>query len=154
MSKQANDNAALAKLAESSDILDVKITSPRRILAVAMPDRYRAAVEWIVKHGFVHVVALTAIDTESGLELQLQVGRGTIVSLKVILPVENPEIDTITDLLPGASVHEREVHDIMGINFRNSPDQSRILLSDDWPAGVYPLRKSFTATVPEPRRGP
>lgn len=153
MSTIANDDIALVKLAESRDILDVKITSPRRILAVVMPDRYHAAVESIVKLGFVHVVALTAIDTESGLELQLQLGRGTIVSLKTILPVESPEIDTITDLLPGASVHEREVHDIMGIRFRNSPDQSRILLSEDWPAGVHPLRKSFTATVPEPGRG-
>jgi len=147
-----SDDEILARLAQSKAILDLKVTSPRRILAVAMPECYRRAVEAIHGIGISHVVSLTAIDTESGFELQLQLGRGTIVSLKVILPAESPELATVADLLPGASVHEREVHDILGINFKNSPDQSRLILPDDWPAGVYPLRKSFTPTVPLPAK--
>jgi len=152
MMRGLTDDAILAMLAQSKDILDLKVTSPRRILAVTLPENYRSAVEAIVGMGINHVVALTAIDMESGFELQLQLGSGTIVSLKVILPAESPELATVSDLLPAASFHEREVHDIMGINFKNSPDQSRLILPDDWPSGVYPLRKSFTATVPVPAK--
>jgi Ni,Fe-hydrogenase III component G len=36
---------------------------------------------------------------------------------------------------------EREIHDILGIDFKNHPNLKRLILFDDWPEGVYPLRK-------------
>ena len=35
----------------------------------------------------------------------------------------------------------REMAELLGITFRNHPDMSRLILSDDWPEGEYPLRK-------------
>ena len=49
--------------------------------------------------------------------------------------------ELITPLIPGAEWIEREMHDILGITFRNHPNMRRLILSDDWPEGVYPLRK-------------
>jgi NADH-quinone oxidoreductase subunit C len=51
------------------------------------------------------------------------------------------ELDSVTDIWPGAEWREREVYDLFGIRFRNHPDLRRILLWDGYPA--HPLRKDY-----------
>ena len=55
----------------------------------------------------------------------------------------DPEIDSVATLFPGANFIEREMFDLLGIRFRNHPDPRRLILSDDWPEGVYPLRRDY-----------
>jgi len=54
-----------------------------------------------------------------------------------------PEVDSVAQLFPGANFIEREMYDLLGIKFRNHPDPRRLILSDDWPEGVYPLRRDY-----------
>ncbi len=51
------------------------------------------------------------------------------------------EIDSVTDIWPGAEWREREAYDMFGIRFRNHPDLRRILTWEDYPA--HPLRKDY-----------
>ncbi len=51
------------------------------------------------------------------------------------------ELDSVTDIWPGAEWREREVYDMFGIRFRNHPDLRRILTWKDYPA--HPLRKDY-----------
>jgi NADH-quinone oxidoreductase subunit C len=51
------------------------------------------------------------------------------------------EVDSVTDIWPGAEWREREVYDMYGIRFRNHPDLRRILMWKDYPA--HPLRKDY-----------
>lgn len=69
-------------------------------------------------------------------------------TLKVILPrwKDNqpgslPEVPSLTGLWQSADWHEREVYDLVGINFTGHPDLRRILLSEDWTG--HPLRKDY-----------
>ena len=67
---------------------------------------------------------------------------GCVVTVKAFIrDREAPAIESITPLIPGAEWIEREIHDILGINFENHPNLKRLILTDDWPEGVYPLRK-------------
>jgi len=67
---------------------------------------------------------------------------GCMVTVKAFVrDRENPELDSITPLIPGAEWIEREIHDILGIAFTHHPNLQRLILHDDWPEGVYPLRK-------------
>ena len=68
-------------------------------------------------------------------------GEGNIVTLRAEIPKENPAIDSITDVTNGSNFIEREIHDFFGIDFRGHPELKRLVLSDDWPKGKYPLRK-------------
>ncbi|MEY4929740.1 MAG: hypothetical protein RI909_464 [Bacteroidota bacterium] len=61
--------------------------------------------------------------------------------LKVILPRENPELDSIVSVWKTANWLEREVYDMFGITFTNHPDLRRILMPADWKG--YPLRKDY-----------
>lgn len=58
-----------------------------------------------------------------------------------IEPDPSLEVDSVTDIWPGAEWREREVYDMFGIRFRNHPDLRRILLWRDFPA--HPLRKDY-----------
>jgi len=63
--------------------------------------------------------------------------------IQVAVDSTDPNIDSITPIIAGANWSERETRDLVGINLRNHPDQRRLVLADDWPEGVYPLRKDF-----------
>lgn len=58
---------------------------------------------------------------------------------------------SITPLVPAAHWYEREVQDLLGLTPVGHPDPRRLVLHDDWPDGVYPLRKDFDPTVPVPK---
>ena len=62
--------------------------------------------------------------------------------IRVILPVnENETIPSLTSLWVGANWPEREVFDLMGLNFKNHPDMRRILMPENYRG--HPLRKDF-----------
>ncbi len=61
--------------------------------------------------------------------------------LKVFLDDEWPQIQSITDIWPGANWFEREAFDLFGIAFHNHPDLRRILT--DYGFIGHPFRKDF-----------
>ncbi|MCD6503311.1 MAG: NADH-quinone oxidoreductase subunit C [Euryarchaeota archaeon] len=65
------------------------------------------------------------------------------VVLKVEVPEKDPKIPSITTEIEGANWAEREAQDMVGLIFEGHPEPDRLILPDDWPDGVYPLRKSF-----------
>jgi Ni,Fe-hydrogenase III component G len=90
---------------------------------------------------------LTGIESRGGFELLYHFSfdsEGTVVTLKTKLPTAFPEIDSIATVLSGALWIEREVHDLLGVAFRGHPDMRRLILSDDWPEGIHPLRRKYT----------
>lgn len=61
--------------------------------------------------------------------------------VKVRLPEESPELDSITDIWKSASWMEREVYDMFGVKFNNHPDFRRIFMPEDYE--YFPMRKEF-----------
>lgn len=56
---------------------------------------------------------------------------------------EELKIPSITPVICGANWAEREAMDMIGIEFEGHPEPERLIMPDDWPNGVYPLRKEF-----------
>jgi NADH-quinone oxidoreductase subunit C len=63
------------------------------------------------------------------------------LALKVKLPRENPEVESLAGIWKSANWLERETFDMYGIRFANHPDLRRILMPADWEG--YPLRKDY-----------
>jgi Ni,Fe-hydrogenase III large subunit/Ni,Fe-hydrogenase III component G len=63
----------------------------------------------------------------------------------------DPQFPSVTPLVPAAHWYEREVRDMLGLEPVGHPDPRRLVMHDDWPDGVYPLRKDFDPAVPVPR---
>jgi len=64
-----------------------------------------------------------------------------VVVLQVRIDRQNPEVPSLAAMIPGAMVYERELKDLFGINPVGHPDLRRQAVPEDWPEGVYPLRK-------------
>ena len=68
-------------------------------------------------------------------------GQKKVVVLQVRMDHQNPEVPSLARMIPGAMVYERELKDLFGINPIGHPDLRRQAVPEDWPEGVYPLRK-------------
>jgi NADH-quinone oxidoreductase subunit C len=63
------------------------------------------------------------------------------LNVKVVLPRENPQIESVSHLFRCANWYERECYDMIGIFFKNHPHLERILLPPDWVG--HPLRRDY-----------
>ena len=66
-----------------------------------------------------------------------------VLSLRITLPKEKLEVDSLTPVFTAAHWIEREIHELFGIHFKGHPKLERLLLPEDWPEGVHPLRKDY-----------
>jgi Ni,Fe-hydrogenase III large subunit len=95
----------------------------------------------------------TALMTITGIDLGQTLGifyhvrnsKGSL-TVKAEVPKENPKIATINDLIPGATFAELEATDLFGIIFEGDPLTGHFVLPENWPEGIYPLRKDVKAS--------
>ncbi len=66
---------------------------------------------------------------------------GNLVIFSTSLDKEAPTIDSLVDVFQGAAWHERESHEMFGIDFSGNPDLSPLYLPDAFTG--HPLRKSY-----------
>jgi NADH-quinone oxidoreductase subunit C len=63
------------------------------------------------------------------------------IVLKVKLPREDPQVPTLENVWKSANWMEREIYDLLGVNFTGHSDMRRLLMPEDWIG--HPLRKDF-----------
>lgn len=61
--------------------------------------------------------------------------------IKAFAMEENPQIPTISHVWEAANWLEREITDMMGVNFTGHPDPRRLLMPEDWDG--HPHRRSY-----------
>ena len=144
----------LAKLVEifPKATFDAEAEEPALIVTAAdFPAVLRALKE---KEGFDRLGNLTAVDWKDHIEMVYHLynmEENVKLEVKAALDSAAPVIESATSLYPGAEFEEREVYDLMGVDFLGHPDLRRILMPDDYPA--HPLRKDFVAPVPKMEGG-
>lgn len=120
--------------------------STNRIKLATIPGRVKRALllaQTLLKCD--HLIQISAVDNGEMFELiyNLTGSHRTVLSITIELPRDIPEAPTTSDILPPAGIYERQIHDLLGIEFKGHPDLKRIILNEDWPADKYPLRKDW-----------
>ena len=116
----------------------------RRFFLEINKDNLQSVVSFLKENGLYHLSTITGVDSGEQFEVLYHLDlQGEIITIRVPISKDNPQLSTITNLIPGAVLYEREVQDILGIKFLGHPDPRRLILPDDWPEGVYPLRKDW-----------
>jgi NADH:ubiquinone oxidoreductase subunit C len=86
----------------------------------------------------------SGVDTPGGIEILYHFSYDKtplIVTLRALIEDKKyPQIDSIANIFQGAEWIEREMWEMLGINFKGHPNLKRLLLADEWPEGKYPLR--------------
>ncbi len=70
--------------------------------------------------------------------------RGHVL-VRTVVPADGPALATATGVFRGAAWHERETHEMFGIDFPGHPHLVPLLLSDEFVG--HPLRKDFVLTA-------
>ncbi|MFA4991580.1 MAG: NADH-quinone oxidoreductase subunit C [Candidatus Omnitrophota bacterium] len=119
---------------------------PRRIFMEAGADKF-SEVFGFISEGMKPVMlsAITGLDEGEGLGFIYHLSRadGVIINLKTTAPKTNPVLKSVTRYFPSADVYERELRDLFGAKIEGLVEGNRYPLTDDWPAGEYPLRKDW-----------
>ena len=120
-------------------------TDVRRVFITVQPQDIVEACRMLrEKLDIFHISTISGRDTTANIEINYHFARpGVVVTVKTLVDRQSPAVRTITEVYPGATLYEREVHDILGVKFEGHPDPRRLVLPDDWPDGVYPLRKDW-----------
>ncbi len=118
--------------------------SPKRYyVTVPREDMTEVADFIFAKQGARFIIA-SGIDTPEAIEILYHFSfdkLNKIVTVRVFVPKDNCEIESIASLISGANWIEREIAELLGVEFSNHPNPKRLLLADDWPQGNYPLRQ-------------
>lgn len=93
---------------------------------------------------------LSGTDQETHLEVVyhlLSLSTKHDYCVKVKTDREQASIPSVTGVWSTANWNEREVYDLLGVDFTGHPNMTRIMLPDDWVG--YPLRKDYEPLDPE-----
>jgi len=127
-------------------VVDVEQCDARRGSARIDPARTVEVAGIMIDAPGVRLATATAIEVRDGIDVLYHWAlepAGAVLTLKVLATRPAMTVESIANVVPAANWIEREMHDLLGVSFANHPDMRRIILEDDWPEGVYPLRKDF-----------
>jgi Ni,Fe-hydrogenase III component G len=126
-------------------VISVDKTTEQRIYLTCESENALDICTFLYKDLGCRFVIATGIDSDNYFEILYHFTYdelGCVITVKsLVRDKEKPSVDSLANLLPAAQWIEREIHDVLGIEFRGHPDMRRLILADDWPEGVYPLRK-------------
>lgn len=125
-------------------VIEYGFTKPRRIYVKIDRGIVRDVIGLLVSQGYTHISTITGLDTGRGLEVLYHLDRaGSLITVRVEVPYDDPRLPSITDMIPGAILYEGEVRDLFGVSFEGNPYPRPVILPDGWPEGLHPLRKMY-----------
>ncbi|OGW74757.1 MAG: hypothetical protein A2Z72_07920 [Omnitrophica bacterium RBG_13_46_9] len=129
------------------DIIDIFDKSPKRVYIEIKPESIMKMANYIFKNVGARFNIASGVDMRYHMEILYHFiieDINLLISLRVKLQKDKKlEVDSLAPSIEATNWIEREIHELLGINFKGHPDLRKLLLSDDWPEGVYPLRQDY-----------
>ena len=124
------------------------------------PEDLKDAVKLLSTLHFPHLAIISGNDMGEEIELiyhfSIYYGerfKEISIDLSIHLSKKDLRIPTITDLIPGAQVTEREMKEMMGIIFEGLPDLPNLFLPQDFSKDIYPFRRDEKGIYPLSKNG-
>jgi len=146
--KDREEIVAKIKKGLGNKVVSFSWDTPNRLYVGLDRKHLPEAVKLVFDELLGRYVILSGVDTPEGIEVLYHFSFDEamlIVTLKVLLDKKDPKVDSITPIIKGAEWIEREIHELLGVDFPGHPNMRRLILADDWPEGVYPLRRSYNS---------
>ncbi|OGC43111.1 hypothetical protein A2Y85_03525 [candidate division WOR-3 bacterium RBG_13_43_14] len=144
--KKEYSEEILQEIAEKFPEVEVKIHAPRRLYLRTPREEVYNLAEYMFKQKSFRFSIATGIDTREGIEIIYHFTydeSGTYYNIKTLIPKDDCQIKSLTTFLPAANWIEREMHELLGVDFIGHPNLIPLLMADDWPADLHPLRRDY-----------
>jgi membrane-bound hydrogenase subunit beta len=137
--------------ADLGDRVEIANPARRRLFVKVAPENLVAVTTRLRDaYGVVFLSTISGVDLGETYEIVYHFSTPeTDYNLRTEIRKDHPHVASITPVIPGAILYEREVQDMFGVVIDGIPDPRPLLLSDDWPAGVHPLRKDWIHERPQ-----
>ena len=135
----------------ADSILALEERSPSRVWVTIRPEHIREAALFLFEEVGGRLATVSGVDGRDDVDLLYHFcfdSLNGVVTVRTSAAKPTSEIDSIATIVEGANWVEREIHDLLGVNFRGHPDMRRLILADDWPEGLYPLRRDSRERLP------
>ncbi len=147
------DAEIIEKLNQALGEKVLELTNPdaRRIFLKVDPKNLTSVATHLRDiHGYTHISTISGVDKGETFEILYHfANKNGNLNLRTEIPRDNPHVETITSVIPGAILYERELQDMFGMTIDNIPDPRPLVLPDGWPEGNYPLRKEWKHERPQ-----
>lgn len=128
-----------------SKIIKLEEKNARRVYLEVSPRDIPLMAEYLFRELHCRLATATGLDTPAGIEILYHFSfdpAGKMISLRTVIPDrEHPKIQSIAPVIKGAEWIEREIWELLGVEFTGHPNLTHLLLVDDWPQGNFPLRR-------------
>ena len=124
-------------------ILEVQRKSNQRIYINITPQSLEKVSRLMLDEFGARLQIATGVDNGEAFEVLYHWAldqEGFVITFRILLDYDSPELSSIALMCPAAEWIEREIWELLGINFKGHPDLRHLLLADDWPEGNYPMR--------------
>ena len=128
------------------EILDFFDKSPKRVYVDIRPESIVPFASYLFSDLGARFNIATGVDMTTHMEIIYHhtiEDLNLMISLRVKMDRDKPEIDSLGAKYEAYNWIEREIAELLGVTFRGHPDMRRLLLADNWPEGVYPLRQDY-----------
>jgi len=150
------DGVAEAVKANFPDAVSEAKTQRRgRVVITVQKDRV-VDVALLLKErlGFDYVTSVSGVDYPNRNEFEVvyhiwSISRKILIALKTTVSKDDPRLQSLISVWDAVNYHERETHEMFGIDFIGHPNLTRFLLPEDWDKSP-PFRKDFKLPT-EPR---
>lgn len=144
----SEDIAAKLQAQFSEFILTIQTPADRRIYVSIAPQSVVRATHLMLDDYAARFQIATGVDTPEGYEVMYHWALDDcdcVITFRALLPHDAPRVDSIAPICPAAEWIEREMWELLGIEFKGHPDMRHLLLADEWPEGNYPMRRDHEA---------
>ena len=124
-----------------------QVQRQKRIMATVKQDHLLPVCSWLHNQGFSHLSAISATDWPEKKTFELthhlwSYEQKMLITVKTNISREKPEIESVISIWDNnAQIHERELHELFGIQFKGNPDLAP-LFAEEWD-GPPAFRKDF-----------
>jgi NADH-quinone oxidoreductase subunit C len=125
------------------------LKSPTRLFVEVAPEHIVEVSRLLFKDLGARFQIASGIDQLTAIEILYHWAfdaSNCLLIVRVRLDRTRPEIDSLTAVFKASEWIEREMWELLGIQFRNHPGLTHLLLKEDWPEGQYPLRRDYRKT--------
>lgn len=134
-------------MGKSFKLIDAKILDQYQVSYVLSIEEIHKALSVLKNNGFRQLSYLSCIDwpKDNVIEMVYIVmnwEKALHVQLHANISREEPVVDSILPIYPGAKYYEREAHEFFGVSFPGNPDYEKQLILENWD-DMPPMRKDF-----------
>jgi NADH:ubiquinone oxidoreductase subunit C len=134
----------LLKLNFNSDIRRIIIRQRKRLVIYIRKEALPEIANYFIDELSYRFIIATGMLSDSGFEIIYHFSddkNGYVINLLTELDKNNPEIESLANIINSANWIEREIYELFGINFINHPNMTRLISDGNWKDNEFPYAR-------------